>query len=218
MISYRLTNINDTPSGIYCDFTPENEHGESFEPINIPVPISAYYDAHLSQGKVISEECFEEIFSASNTAAAVKKAEWVLSGGDYSKKGLILKLLRSGIDREYAEKAALILEERGFIDEYAQAERLAQAYCRRKYRGKKRIIQELLSKGYERNAVTRAAGIVTPEEYKRSLLTVIERKYPDPPEDRREKDKRIASLTRLGYSVSEITEAFSESYKTEFNV
>lgn len=212
MISYRVTKVNDTPSGIYCDFTPENEHGEAGEAINLLVPISAYYDAHLREGKVISDECFEEIYELSGVAEAQKKAEWILSGGDHSKRQLILKLVRADIDRKYAEKAALIMEERGFIDEFAQAERIAKGYCRRKYWGKKRIMQELLQKGYERDAVFAAVGFITPEEYKSALQTVIERKYPDPPEDKREKDKRIAALLRLGYSISEISEAFRESY------
>lgn len=213
MITYVVTAVRDTPSGIYCDFTPENEKGERGDPINLLVPISAYYDAHLREGKAVSDECFEEIFEASGIAEAQKKAEWILSGGDNSKKQLVLKLSRSGIDKSYAEKAAIIMEERGFIDEFAQAERIAKGYCRRKYWGKKRIMQELLQKGYEKNAVLAAAGFITKEEYKASLNTVIERKYPNPPEDKREKDKRIAALIRLGYSISEITEAFSENYK-----
>ena len=212
MISYKVTKVNDTPSGIYCDFTPENEYGECADPINLLVPISAYYDAHLREGKVISDECFEELYEASCVAQAVKKAEWVLSGGDHSKKGLVLKLTKGSIERPYAEKAALIMEERGFIDEYSQAERLARAYCTHKHRGKKRIMQELLLKGYERDAVQRAVSFVRPEEYKKALMTVIERKYPTPPEDKKEKDKRIAALLRLGFSLSEIMEGFRESY------
>ncbi|MBE6587755.1 MAG: hypothetical protein E7647_04995 [Ruminococcaceae bacterium] len=213
MIFYRVTRVCDTPSGIYCDFTPENECGESGEAINLLVPISSYYDAHLREGKVISDECFEEIYELSGIAEAQKKAEWILSGGDHSKKQLVLKLVRADIDRRYAEKAALLMEERGFIDEYSQAERIAKGYCRRKYWGKKRITAELMAKGYERDAVFAAVAFITPEEYKSSLLTVIERKYPTPPEDKREKDRRIAALIRLGYSISEISEAFRESYK-----
>ena len=212
MISYKVTKVNDTPSGIYCDFTPENEYGECADPINLLVPISAYYDAHLREGKVISDECFEELYEASCVAQAVKKAEWVLSGGDHSKKGLVAKLKKAKIERPYAERAALIMEERGFIDEYAQAERLARMYCQRKGHGKQRIIQELLIKGYERAAAVAAASFITPEEYREALMAVIDRKYPDPPEDQKEKDKRIAALIRLGFSLSEITEAFRESY------
>lgn len=212
MISYKVTKVNDTPSGIYCDFTPENEYGECGDPINLLVPISDYYDAHLRKGKVISDECFEALYEASCTAAAVKRAEWILSGGDHSKKQLITKLVRADIDRQYAERAALIMEERAFIDEYAQAERIARMYCHRKYWGKRRIMQELLLKGYEKDAVVSAAGFITPEEYKKALMTVIERKYPSPPEDKKEKDKRIAALLRLGFSLSEIMEGFRESY------
>ncbi|MBR6676163.1 MAG: RecX family transcriptional regulator [Clostridia bacterium] len=212
MIRYKITRVNDTPSGIYCDFTQLSESGEGREPVSLQVSISDYYDAHLREGKVITDECFEALYEASCVAKAVKQAEWVLSGGDHSKKGLVAKLLRGKIDKVYAERAALIMEERGFIDEYAQAERCARAYCTRKYRGKKRIIQELLIKGYERDAAVAAASFISPDEYMEALKTVIERKYPNAPTDKKEKDKRIASLMRLGFSLSEITEAFREVY------
>ena len=212
MISYRVTKINDTQSGIYCDFTPENEYGETGEAINLLVNISDFYDAHLKEGKVITDECFEALYEASCVSQAVKKAEWILSSGSCSKKGLVAKLRKAKIERCYAERAALIMEERGFIDEFSQAERLARMYCLRKGRGKQRIMQELLVKGYERDAVTAAASFITPEEYREALMAVIERKYPDPPEDKKERDKRIAALIRLGFSLSEITEAFRESY------
>ena len=76
----------------------------------------------------------------------------------------------------------------------------------------KRIIQELLIKGYERDAAVAAASFISPDEYMEALKTVIERKYPNAPTDKKEKDKRIASLMRLGFSLSEITEAFREVY------
>lgn len=212
MRDYVVSRIDDTPKGIFCEFIPRDEYGEG-EAITLLFRISDFYDAHITVGKVISDDAFEELYEASGVARAIVKAETFLSGGDHSKKQLVQKLVRADIERPYAEKAALLMEERGFIDEDGQTERLARAYCKRKYWGKKRIARELLSKGYEKDSVSAAVSFISSEEYKEALKTVIERKYPDPPEDKKEKDRRIAALIRLGYSVSEITEAFRESYR-----
>jgi len=208
-VTYRVTEIAEKGDSFVCTL----ESSLSGEAFTLLLRISDIYSARLSVGKEISDECFEALYEASAVAEAVARAQRLLAGGDHSKKQLILKLIRSDIDRPYAEKAALLMEERGFINEDEQAERLARAYNRRKYWGKGRILQELLSKGYERDAATAAVSFITPEEYKDSLRTVIERKYPDPPEDKREKDRQTAALLRLGYSLSEIAEVFRETYK-----
>ncbi len=212
MRTYKVTKIYDAGGGVYTDLAPMEEGFESPETLTLFLRISDFYDAHLSVGKVISDEKFEELYEKSFLALAIAAAEKIVSMGSYSKKQLIAKLLQKKTDREYAAKAALIMEERGYIDEDSQAERLALAFCRRKYWGKKRIIASLLEKGYEKQAVIRAADLVPREEYAVALQTIIERKYPTPPEDKREKDRRIAALIRLGFSLSEITEAFRESY------
>lgn len=211
MRDYVVSKIDDTTQGIFCEFIPRDEYGEG-EAVTLLFRISDFYDAHITVGKIISDDEFEALYEASGVARAIAKAETFLSGGDHSKKQLVLKLVRAGIDRTYAEKAALLMEERGFINEDEQAERLAGGYCRRKGWGKKRIAAELMAKGYERDAVLAAVSFITPEEYMEALQAVIERKYPDPPEDKKEKDKRIAALLRLGFSLSEIMEAFRESY------
>ncbi|MBQ4067202.1 MAG: RecX family transcriptional regulator [Clostridia bacterium] len=212
MRSYVVAKIDDTTRGIFCEFIPRDEYGEG-EAMTLLLRISDFYDAHISVGKIISDDEFEALYEASAIARATAKAEAFLSGGDHSKKQLVQKLVRADIDRSYAEKAALIMEERGFIDEDGQAERLARAYNRRKGWGQRRILTELLQRGYEREAALAAAGFISPEEYMETLKAVIERKFPDPPEDKKERDRRIASLLRLGYSLSEITEAFRESYR-----
>ena len=207
--SYTVKKVSDEAGGIVCTF----ENNETLDCFDLTLRISDYWDYHLSVGKVLTDGQFEELYEKSNVAKAVFLAESIVSRGTVSKKALVQKLKKYETDKSCAEKAALIMEERGYIDEDSQAERMARAFCRRKYWGKKRIIAALLEKGYERDSALRAADLVPKEEYEAALRTVIVRKYPSPPEDKREKDKRIASLMRLGYSLCEINEAFRENYK-----
>lgn len=208
MISYTVCNVYESDEGIVCELVSS----DSGEKLSLLLRISDYYDARLSAGDVVTDEEFERLYEKSETARALIRAERMLSYGVCSKKQLVLKLRRVGIDEKYANNAADILEERGYIDENEQAKRAALAYCRQKHWGRRRIVADLLSKGYEKEAVMLAVNDVPREEYTKALSTVIERKYPAPPDDRKERDRRIAALLRLGFSMSEITEAFLENY------
>lgn len=202
-MEYKVSNIYDAPSGgIYCDFIPEG--GTEKDKMTLLFGIREFYEASIKKDLIVSDERFEELYEISNLAGATVKAQRLLSLSDHSKKQLSLKLIKYGIDRQYATRAAQIMEERGFIDEDAQAERIALAYCKKKLWGKKRIAQDLLSKGYDRDAVFRAVDLIPKNEYDTALRTVIEKKYPDPAEDRKEFDKRVAALIRLGFSTGDI--------------
>lgn len=200
--SYVVKKTGESTFGAVC--TVESlESGQSFE---LMLRISDFWDAHLSVGKALTDGEFEELYEKSGVAKALSLAEGIVSRGSISKKALVQKLKRLETDKGHAEKAALIMEERGYIDEDSQAERMALAFCRRKYWGKRRIIAALIEKGYEKASALRAADLVPREEYATALRTVMERKFPDPPVDRKEQDKMIASLTRTGFSLSEIKE------------
>ena len=206
--SYVVKKTGEGSFGALC--TVESlESGQSFD---LMLRISDFWDAHLSVGKTLTDSKFEELYEKSGVAKALSLAEGIVSRGSISKKALVQKLKRLETDKNHAEKAALIMEERGYIDEDSQAERMALAFCRRKYWGKRRIIAALLEKGYERDSAFRGADLVPTEEYTAALDAVIERKFPDIPEDKREKDKRIASLLRMGFSLSEISDAFKRAY------
>ena len=84
-------------------------------------------------------------------------------------------------------------------------------FCLKKYYGKKRIAAELMGRGYERKAIFEAIDSVTAEEYSYALRRLISQKFKTPPADRREQDNRIAALSRMGFSISEIMTALKEN-------
>lgn len=203
LISYTVSRIYEGRGGLYCDL--ESCADGSIH--TLLLSISDLYDAHLKVGDRVSDECFERLYRLSGETLAVQKAQRVLSCGDHSKRALTAKLVKAGTEKQFADRAALIMEEKGYIDEDSQTERIAAALCLRKGWGKRRIISALLEKGYEKASVMRAADLIGDGEYEAALCAVIERKYPDPPEDKREYDKRIASLSRLGFSLTQIMRA-----------
>lgn len=207
MTNYIVTKISESRSGIYCEFTPcdciESTEGKT----TLFFRISDFYDAHLHEGDAVSEEKYEELYESSSLAAAISKAEKMIASSDYSRQRLISRLCRNGIEKRHAESAADLMVERGYINEEEQTKRIARFYCLKKYWGKKRIAAELMGRGYNRKAIFEALDYVTPEEYSYALNRIISQKFKTPAEDKKERDRRIAALSRMGFSLSEILEA-----------
>ena len=57
----------------------------------------------------------------------------------------------------------------------------------------------------------KSLDIISDDEYYQSLMRLIEKKYPEPAEDQHEREKRIAALSRMGYSTAEILRALAEA-------
>ncbi len=47
-------------------------------------------------------------------------------------------------------------------------------------------------------------------------MKLVEKKYPEPAEDRAEHERRISATSRMGYSLSEIKKAMSAVYGENF--
>lgn len=209
MKNYTVIKIYEGKNGVYCDLSP-NPFSEKEEKISLLFRISDFYEAHIGKGDTVSEERFEELYEISSVAAAVIKAENMLSTGDYSRQRLISKLTHSNIDKSHAAAAADIMAEKGYINEEEQTKKAAAYYCTKKNWGKKRIAAELLSKGYCKQAVFDAVNSVSPEKYSQALENLVIKKFSEPCTDRKELDRRIASLSRMGFSYSEITAALKK--------
>lgn len=205
-MNYTVLKVYEGKNGVYCDISP-NPFSEKEEKLSLLFRISDFYEARIGEGDTVSEERFEELYEISSVAFAIVKAENLLSLSTLSKKQLIQKLTRCGIDKTYAKTAADNMAKRGYINEEEQAMRLAEYYCTKKNWGRKRIIAELLSKGYEKDATFTAADSISPEKYAEALEKLLDKKFSKPCNDRKELDRRIASLMRMGFSYAEITRA-----------
>lgn len=172
-------------------------------------------DLGLSKGTDVVEVVFSQLEDAHKLRYAVYKAADILASGDYSVTRLQKKLCDKGIDKETALAAAKYMEERGYIREAEQAALLARYLAETKLRGKKRIYQELLQKGYGKFAIKHALEAISDEEFYRILTEHIKRKYKTPAADRRETEKRVAALVRQGFSAGDALRALREAEENE---
>lgn len=163
---------------------------------------------HLQVGTVLSEEELASLIEQSHIKRAKSRAMWYISQSDHSKKGIIKKLLTAF--PEYAAVAAAErLEELGLINDQAFAERRLQRILEDKKVSLKMAKQMLVAEGLDRETVDLVAECL---EYSQdnALCELIERKYKDKLNTKKDADKMMSALLRKGYSYGEIKEALNE--------
>ena len=159
----------------------------------------------LSSGDVISRETYRRIAEYSEMCEAVTKTLRYLSEGTYSIKALTDKLCQKGFNKDSAEAAVALALKRGLIDEYADACDIAEKQASRLHRGPSRIARDLTSHGYPSDLSRRAAESVPMSVYDEALDICFAKKCKNGiPEEKGERDRVIASLVRLGFSVGSI--------------
>lgn len=136
----------------------------------------------------------------------------LLSRRDHSVRELETKLLRKGFD-ENAFAAVETLQQQGYVNDENFAFHYASELKNLKGYGKRRIEQELMRKGISRDIIHN-----TLEEFEfddERIIEIITRKYKRCFEDEKQKQRAIAGLLRLGYSYSEIKDAFCKIKEDE---
>lgn len=202
-----MTAIDDTRAGISAEFVC-NDDGEKTLLLFKP---SVWKEQGVKRGECFSDEVMDRLKYAADFSRAIARAEGMLASSDYSRQRLISRLLHYDLPRNICEDTADYMIEHGYIKEDEQTKRITKFFCVRKHWGKKRIAAELMGRGYDRKVIFASLDTVSDEEYFNSLMTYVSKKYPEPAEDKNEQQKRIASLSRLGYSFSEIDRALREA-------
>ncbi len=206
-MNYTLTAIDDTRAGISAEIVCNDTDEKTillFKP-------SVWTEEGVKKGECFDEEVMERLQNAAVLSRAIARAEGMLSSSDYSRQRLIARLLHYNLPKDICERAADYMIAQGYINEEEQTKRITKFFCIRKHWGKNRIAAELMGRGYDRKVIFASLAIISDEEYYSSLMSYIEKKYPEPAEDRDEEQKRIAALSRLGYSLSEIKRALAEA-------
>jgi SOS response regulatory protein OraA/RecX len=206
--TYKILSVDETKAGI----SVETECSNGGEVKKSLLSKEFWTKLGFSEGDVLSEAKYDIFQQTVVTSRAVARAMGILSGSDHSRGKLIHRLMKYGFDRDTATAAADYAVDHGYIKEDEQTKRIAAFYSRTKHWGKKRIAAELIGRGYCKEAVVAAVDSVSEDEYFNSLMTLVERKYPEKTEDPHEYQLRIAALSRMGYNMSEIRRAFSDMY------
>jgi regulatory protein len=135
-------------------------------------------------------------------------------------KEVRLRLQRRGVSEELTEEVLQILAEQGFLDD-ARFARLFVADKRRLEQwGVERIRRGLLERGIDRpvaeaalaDAAREAAAVGDPDEPETELeraLAVLRRRFPEPPQDRRDRNRALGMLLRKGYETELALDALS---------
>ena len=166
-----------------------------------------FYSLFLNEKKDYSTDELNEILEKARERRAYNYAVSLLSRRDHTVKEINDKLKQKGYG-QYASAAVLKLSEQGYLSD----ERFARMYVRelinlRKY-GKKRIIQELMRKGVNRDIID---DVLSEAEFPDNRLReIIERKYMRFLDTEKGVQKTVNSLLRLGYSYGEIRNALKE--------
>ncbi len=181
------------------------EGGGNRESISLPITAAQYYALKLQKG-VITQEQYDAIEEASRLCCAIRAGEHLLSYGANSKRVLAQKLMRKGFSRQVSDNAAVALADMGLINEDADVKREVEK-CLAKLWGEKRISAHLWSKGFSAEALSELDALLTNVDFSENCAKMIRKHYGCVPEDPDEYRRMMASLSRYGYTVTQIREA-----------
>ena len=201
-----ITSISARDSGTLVCVGVKLSSGENSEIRELLLLTSQYAELGVVQGE-INEERFDTLLFAAKLCSAVRRGVSALGYGACSKKELARKLAAKGVSREMANGAAEYLERMGYINECDDAARFAERSLE-KYWGRRRISAELYAKGYCADAVEYALDSLEMTDFSELCAEYIMKKYKGVPETPEGRKKLYSALMRMGYSSSEIKEAF----------
>lgn len=194
-------------SGILFDreVDPE-EYGADVDPAGLLALDSELCEMkRLKSGTELSEEELLELVRQSHIKRAKSRAMWYISRGDMPKEKLRKKLLEHFPD--YAALAAADrAEELGFINDAEYAKRKLQLLVDNKKVSVKMAQRMLRAEGVGSDEVAAAAEEA---EYDptAAILALIERKYKNKLDNKKDLKNTVAALMRKGFSYSEIRAA-----------
>ena len=165
----------------------------------------------ISETDSVDEETYDKIVLLAEKTSALKEGSRIIGGADRSTTEVARKLKAKKFSDDAVKFALSVLKKNGYLNEEANCIRIAERELRSKHHGKRRILQYLLSHGYESSAAEEAVNSVPDEEYRDALRYTVERKFPDISQlGRVDQQKAIASLIRLGFEISDILGVIKE--------
>ena len=147
---------------------------------------------------------------------AREKALILLSYSDYTEKRIREKLKASGFSDEVTEQVIFYLNERGYIDEAKFLKSFCYYCVEKKLYGKRKLLAAINEKGFDRECVEEELeNILSDFDFVEICKKQIEKAKRTDISDRASREKLIASLSRKGFSLSEIKEAIIQVMRGE---
>jgi SOS response regulatory protein OraA/RecX len=203
MRGYTITAIIKNIAGVSIKLKSDEN-----ETLDFLITEAGFKEFDFDEGDTVTEEDVAALEAEANFCRAAARCLKILSYSSHSKMALARKLCQFGFDKETAKRAAEDAEEKGHLNEKRQADHLVDYYLRHKYWGKKRIAAELMSRGYGKDAIMSAIESADEDRFANNLARLVASKAV--PEEKSERDKYIAALSRMGYSLPEILKAIEK--------
>jgi regulatory protein len=110
-------------------------------------------------------------------------------------------LAAKGVGEPVVNQAVGALEEQGYLDDARYARRYAEDRRALDSWGAERIEQRLLAVGIAPELVADAVGAQPPDAELDAAVELLRRRFPEPPEDDRDRDRALGLLVRRGYEL-----------------
>ncbi len=147
---------------------------------------------------------------------AREKALILLSYSDYTEKRMREKLTASGFSQTVVDEVMIYLTERRYINEPVFLRSFCEYCVTKKLYGKRKLLAEIKEKGFDRTCVEdELESILLDFDFVEICKKQIEKAKRVDLGDKVSREKLIASLTRKGFSLSEIKAALLEVIKGE---
>jgi regulatory protein len=163
----------------------------------------------------INEEELAALESAVSFRRAFNTGMNLLSYRPHGKKELVNKLVMKKHDRAAAEKAVERLEELKLINDKDFAEMLSRHLSEGKGYSTKRVRQELLRRGIDRETAEAALMTIDKNADER-IIELLQKKYCRYLGDEKGRKKVFNALLRLGYGYGEINSALRRFEEEDF--
>jgi regulatory protein len=105
------------------------------------------------------------------------------------------------VEPDAIEAVLAELGEQGYLDDAGYAQRFAEDRRRLDAWGAERIERKLLSLGIDREIVAGVVGEQDHAEEMEAALEILVRRFPQPPQTPRERDRALGVLVRKGYGL-----------------
>ena len=161
----------------------------------------------LSIGE-IDEEMLPDLEYYAEVARAYSSACSSFAFSPSPLKALLKKLVQKGFERDVATDAIEVLDNSGAINEHEMATRRAQLLSEKPW-GRSRILMKLREDGFDDGAIFCAMSALDEVDFASNCAELIRKRFGTIPKERQELDKMYASLSRMGFSSSDIRAAMS---------
>lgn len=151
----------------------------------------------------IDEEMLPELEYYAEVARAYSSACSSFAFAPSSYAALKNKLLQKGFRRDVSDDAIDCLRRHGFVKEDEIALRRAQIFVGKKW-GRSKILMKLREEGFGDESLTMTLAYLAETDFSSSCAELICKRFGDVPEDKHDRDLMYASLSRMGYSTSDI--------------